>query len=214
MQIASWGSHTFEVGPGLIRSFTGLTVRGGAEVDEKVSSNQKYVERKAGNAHEITLTAILNAYMGCDVRAEAMDFVEAARNCDEGYFYVGGKKLLNEMLRLTEATVSEIELDPNGNWVHAQVQLTLKQSEKGDAKGNGSATQSASSKKSSGGTKSSGSTASASTGKNEAAKSAAEAAAKGLKSVAEIIAKAKKASTSMKSGTTFTGKKLVQIAHE
>ena len=34
MQIGSWGNHTFEVNPVLIRSFTGLTIRGGAEVDE------------------------------------------------------------------------------------------------------------------------------------------------------------------------------------
>lgn len=142
MQIGSWGNHTFEVNPVLIRSFTGLTIRGGAEVDEKTSNNQKYVRRKAGNAHELTVTVILSAYMGCDVRAEAMSFVEDARNCKEGYFYIAGKKLLPETLMLTEAQVSEVELSPTGEMVHAQVQLTMKQSDKGDAKGSGSATQS------------------------------------------------------------------------
>lgn len=142
MQIGSWGNHTFEVNPVLIRSFTGLTIRGGAEVDEKTSNNQKYVRRKAGNAHELTVTVILSAYMGCDVRAEAMSFVEDARKCEEGYFYIAGKKLLPETLMLTEAQVSEVELSPTGEMVHAQVQLTMKQSDKGDAKGSGSATQS------------------------------------------------------------------------
>lgn len=149
MQIGSWGNHTFEVNPVLIRSFTGLTIRGGAEVDEKTSNNQKYVRRKAGNAHELTVTVILSAYMGCDVRAEAMSFVEDARNCEEGYFYIAGKKLLPETLMLTEAQVSEVELSPTGEMVHAQVQLTMKQSDKGNAKGSGSATQGKGNKKSS-----------------------------------------------------------------
>lgn len=152
MQIGSWGNHTFEVNPVLIRSFTGLTIRGGAEVDEKTSNNQKYVRRKAGNAHELTVTVILNAYMGCDVRAEAMSFVEDARNCEEGYFYIAGKKLLPETLMLTEAQVSEVELSPTGEMVHAQVQLTMKQSDKGDAKGSGSATQGKKNKKGTGNT--------------------------------------------------------------
>lgn len=149
MQIGSWGNHTFEVNPALIRSFTGLTIRGGAEVDEKTSNNQKYVQRKAGNAHELTVTVILSAYLGCDVREEAMAFVEDARNCEEGYFYIAGKKLLPEMLMLTEAQVSEVQLSPTGEMVHAQVQLTMKQSDKGDAKGSGSATQGKGNKKSS-----------------------------------------------------------------
>lgn len=141
MQIGNWGGHTFEVGPGLIRSFTGLTIRGSAEVEEKTSNNQKYVQRKAGNAHELTLTVVLSAYMGCDVRAEALAFVEDARNCEEDFFYIGGQKLLPETLMLTEATVSEVEIAPGGEMVRAQVQLTMKQSDKGDAKGDGSATQ-------------------------------------------------------------------------
>lgn len=158
MQIGSWGNHTFEVNPVLIRSFTGLTIRGGAEVDEKTSNNQKYVRRKAGNAHELTVTVILSAYMGCDVRAEAMSFVEDARKCEEGYFYIAGKKLLPETLMLTEAQVSEVQLSPSGEMVHAQVQLTMKQSDKGDAKGSGSATQSKGNKKNSGNSGSSGTT--------------------------------------------------------
>lgn len=152
MQIGSWGNHTFEVNPALIRSFTGLTIRGGAEVDEKTSNNQKYVQRKAGNAHELTVTVILSAYLGCDVREEAMAFIEDARNCEEGYFYIAGKKLLPETLMLTEAQVSEVELSPSGEMVHAQVQLTMKQSDKGDAKGSGSATQGKGNKKGTGNT--------------------------------------------------------------
>lgn len=203
MQIGSWGNHTFEVNPVLIRSFTGLTIRGGAEVDEKTSNNQKYVRRKAGNAHELTVTVILNAYMGCDVRAEAMSFVEDARNCVEGYFYIAGKKLLPETLMLTEAQVSEVELSPTGEMVHAQVQLTMKQSDKGDAKGSGSATQSKKNKKGTGNTST----------KAEQKENAKEVMKGKLKSVEEIRKKAWRLSGTAKT-TLSTGRTLLsQIAY-
>lgn len=198
MQIGSWGNHTFEVNPVLIRSFTGLTIRGGAEVDEKTSNNQKYVRRKAGNAHELTVTVILNAYMGCDVRAEAMSFVEDARNCEEGYFYIAGKKLLPETLMLTEAQVSEVELSPTGEMVHAQVQLTMQQSEKGDAKGSGSATQSKKNKKGTGNTST----------KAEQKENAKEVMKGKLKSVEEIRKKAWRLSGTAKT-TLSTGRTLL-----
>lgn len=198
MQIGSWGNHTFEVNPVLIRSFTGLTIRGGAEVDEKTSNNQKYVRRKAGNAHELTVTVILSAYMGCDVRAEAMSFVEDARNCEEGYFYIAGKKLLPETLMLTEAQVSEVELSPTGEMVHAQVQLTMKQSDKGDAKGSGSATQSKKNKKGTGNTST----------KAEQKENAKEVMKGKLKSVEEIRKKAWRLSGTAKT-TLSTGRTLL-----
>ena len=197
MQIGSWGNHTFEVNPVLIRSFTGLTIRGGAEVDEKTSNNQKYVRRKAGNAHELTVTVILSAYMGCDVRAEAMSFVEDARNCEEGYFYIAGKKLLPEPLMLTEAQVSEVELSPTGEMVHAQVQLTMQQSEKGDAKGSGSATQRKKNKKGTGNTST----------KAEQKENAKEVMKGKLKSVEEIRKKAWRLSGTAKT-TLSTGRTL------
>lgn len=203
MQIGSWGNHTFEVNPVLIRSFTGLTIRGGAEVDEKTSNNQKYVRRKAGNAHELTVTVILNAYMGCDVRAEAMSFVEDARNCEEGYFYIAGKKLLPEPLMLTEAQVSEVELSPTGEMVHAQVQLTMQQSDKGDAKGSGSATQSKKNKKGTGNTST----------KAEQKENAKEVMKGKLKSVEELKKKAWRLSGTAKT-TLSTGRTLFsQIAY-
>lgn len=203
MQIGSWGNHTFEVNPVLIRSFTGLTIRGGAEVDEKTSNNQKYVRRKAGNAHELTVTVILSAYMGCDVRAEAMSFIEDARNCEEGYFYIAGKKLLPEPLMLTEAQVSEVELSPTGEMVHAQVQLTMQQSDKGDAKGSGSATQGKGNKKGTGNTST----------KAEQKENAKEVMKGKLKSVEELKKKAWRLSGTAKT-TLSTGRTLFsQIAY-
>ena len=208
MEIASWGGHRFEVRPGLIRSFTEMTLRGSAETEEKVSDNQKYVERKAGNGWEMTLTAVLSAYLGCSVRDEAIAFANDAKESRSEYFYMAGKKLVPEKLMLTEATVQDVEVAPDGVWVRANVQLILKQAEKGEGGGTGSASNSTSTKK----TGSSSGSASASTAesKKESAKEKAKAAV--LKTRNLLIAKARAASESK---ITYSGKSnLVMIAHE
>ena len=147
MEIASWGGHRFEVRPGLIRSFTEMTLRGSAEIEEKVSDNQKYVERKAGNGWELTITAVLSAYLGCSVREEALEFANDAKDSRAEYFYMAGKKLVPEKLMLTEASVQDVEIAPNGQWVRANVQLVFKQAERGEGGGTGTASNSTGTKK-------------------------------------------------------------------
>lgn len=75
-EIASWNGHSFTVSPKLIRGFTGLTIKGSSETEDKTSGGQKYVSRKNSNPSEITLTAELNALTGCDVKNEALKFVD------------------------------------------------------------------------------------------------------------------------------------------
>lgn len=129
-EIARWNGHKFEVGSGLIRGFTGLSVKGSSETEDKTSDKQKYVSRKNGKPNEITLTAILNAATGCDVKKEAMDFVNEARAGNKDYFYVATKKLCTCQVMLTEATVKEIAMTNKGVWTRAEVTLTLKQCDK------------------------------------------------------------------------------------
>ena len=93
-EIASWNGHSFTVSPKLIRGFTGLTIKGSSETEDKTSDGQKYVSRKNSNPSEITLTAELNALTGCDVKNEALKFVDEARSGAKNYFYMGGKKLI------------------------------------------------------------------------------------------------------------------------
>ena len=47
-EVGKWNSHTFVVSPNVIRSFTGLTIKGSSETEDKESGNQKYVSRKNG----------------------------------------------------------------------------------------------------------------------------------------------------------------------
>lgn len=144
-EIASWNGHSFTVSSNLIRGFTGLTIKGSSETENKTSSSQNYVSRKNGNPSEIGLTADLNAFTGCDVKNEALKFVDEARNGAKGYFYMGGKKLIACQLMLTEASVSETTIAPNGTWISCKVKLTMKQCAKYD----GTSSSSSSSKKTS-----------------------------------------------------------------
>lgn len=131
-EIASWNGHSFTVSPKLIRGFTGLTIKGSSETEDKTSDGQKYVSRKNSNPSEITLTAELNALTGCDVKNEALKFVDEARSGAKNYFYMGGKKLITCQLMLTEASVSETTIAPNGTWISCKVKLTMKQCAKYD----------------------------------------------------------------------------------
>ena len=90
-EIASWNGHSFSVSPKLIRSFTGLTIKGSSETEDKTSDGQKYVSRKNSNPSEISLTAELNAFTGCNVQNEALKFVEEAQAGATNYLYMGGK---------------------------------------------------------------------------------------------------------------------------
>ncbi len=148
-EIASWNGHSFTVSPKLIRSFTGLTIKGSSDTEDKTSDGQKYVSRKNSNPYEIALTAELNALTGCDVKAEALKFVEEALAGAKNYFYMDGKKLITCQLMLTEASVSETTIASNGTWISCKVNLTMKQCAKCDRSSNSSSSKKSSIKKTS-----------------------------------------------------------------
>jgi len=126
-EIARWNNHAFKVDKKSIRGFTNLQIKGSTETEDKVGSNQKFVSRKNSKATEITLTAVLNASMGCDVRKEAMQFVAEAYAGNKDFFYIGKSKLATYKLMLTDATVKNVVISPKGKWLSADVALTLKQ---------------------------------------------------------------------------------------
>lgn len=128
--IGSWNGFRFEVSPTVVRGFTGLTIKGGSETEDKVSEKQKYVQRMNSAATEISLSVYLNAYIGCNVRDEANGFITAAMEGAQNYFYVGGKKLVVCKLMLVQAEIAEIELAPSGAWIACKINLTMKQCEK------------------------------------------------------------------------------------
>ena len=127
-EIGRWNGHQFIVSPALIYSFTDLTIKGSSELQSKDDSEQGYVSRKGSNPIEVTLTVRLNAMTGCDVRKEAMAFVDDASNGSRDHFYVGNSKLVSSILMLTDAQVKEVEIAGDGKtWVRADVALTMKQ---------------------------------------------------------------------------------------
>ena len=136
-EIGRWNGHKFEVSSSLIRSFTGLQIKGSSETEDKESGNQKYVSRKNGKPVEVSFTIHLNARFGCDVRSEAMSLVSEAIAGKKDYFYVGNKKLVTCQLMLTDATVKEIGLINKGTWTQADVQVTMKQCSKNDGNSGG-----------------------------------------------------------------------------
>lgn len=150
-EIGKWNGHKFVVSSKLIRGFTGLQIKGSSELKSAKDSGQGKVKRKGANPTEISMTIKLNAFVGIDVRKEAMAFVKEARAGKKGYFYIGKKKLVSCKLMLTEATVKEVEISIGGKWTSAEVLVTMKQCNKG-----GKSSSSSSSNKS-GGSSSSGS---------------------------------------------------------
>jgi hypothetical protein len=134
-QVGRWNGHKFEVSPSKIYSFSDLTIKGEMEAKDVKKSKAGYVSRKSGKPTEVSLTVKLNAYTGCDVRAEALKFVTEARAGKKDYFYVGSKKLVTCKLILTSATVSNPVISASGKWVSADVKMTMKQCGKGDGDG-------------------------------------------------------------------------------
>lgn len=137
-EVGRWNEHIFSVSPNVIRSFSDLSIRGAADTEDKSTGNQKYVSYKNGKAAEISMTALLSALTGNDVREEAMAFVDEARRGCAGYFYLDGKKLVTCPLMLVEASVSETEISSANQWIGCKVKLTFKQSGKYDGESGGS----------------------------------------------------------------------------
>lgn len=132
-EIGRWGGQKFEVKSGYVQGFTGLSIKGSSETEDKESGSEKYVSRKNGKPTEIGLTVHLNALTGCkNVRDTAMWFVNQARAGKKDYFYIKDGKLVPCQVMLTEASVKEIEMTNKGDWIMCDVQLTLKQCTKWD----------------------------------------------------------------------------------
>lgn len=134
-QIGNWNGHVFEVSDRLIRGFTELSIQGGCETTEKNTNEQKYVERKYGNAQSISLVVGLNALLGVnDVQGEAMQFVAEAEAGATAYFYLGSRKLVSCQMMLTRADVVEVVTAPGrgDRWISCNVRLTLTQASDND----------------------------------------------------------------------------------
>lgn len=126
-EIARWGGHVFEVSPKVIRSFIDLQIKGSCETEQN-EDGDKFEKRKGSLPMEVSFTVILNALAGVDVRNEAMSLVDQAAAGKADYIYVGAYKLVPCRMMLTEATVAEVQIAPNGTWIAASVMVIMRQS--------------------------------------------------------------------------------------
>ena len=127
MEMGRWGDYKFAVSARLIRSFSGLTVKGQAETEDKSDAGQKYVSYKNGKPHEISMSVILHSALGVDAREEAMAFVSDAAAGKSDFLYIANKKLVPCKVMLTSAEVTDTAFTPKGQWISCKVKLTFKQ---------------------------------------------------------------------------------------
>lgn len=128
--IGQYGGWTFEIRANYMRPFKNFQIVSECETEDKTADAQKYVSAKNGKPIQITTTVTLNAYLGANVRGDAIGLIDAAQRSYQGYFYIQSKKLFPFMLMLTRASIKNFVLSPNGQWIACDIDLTLKQSSK------------------------------------------------------------------------------------
>lgn len=128
--IGQYGGWTFEIRANYMRPFKDFQIVSECETEDKTADAQKYVSAKNGKPIQITTTVTLNAYLGANVRGDAIGLIDAAQRSYQGYFYIQSKKLFPFMLMLTRASIKNFVLSPNGQWIACDIDLTLKQSSK------------------------------------------------------------------------------------
>ncbi|MBQ8708524.1 MAG: hypothetical protein IJ523_10595 [Succinivibrionaceae bacterium] len=231
MDIIKWSDIAFYAKPTSVRGVRDINISVSSETEDSTVENEKFVKRKNANGYQVTMKAILNAFMGEKVQATAIKLTEAARAGKTGYLYCAGAKLFPNNFMLTNASISNIQLAPNGTWTHCEVSLTLKQCSKYDGTttpkpavptynydysyGGYTTTSKTSSKKTSTkttSTKTSTKTTSAKTSTSSIlvkagnyAKSAINTIKSKISSASSIIAAAKKATTTVKTTSTGSG---------
>lgn len=127
LEVARWSNHKWIISSHEIRSIRDIHITGSSDVEKSDDNDQGYYSYKGSNPTEVTMTAILNAHTGNDVRKEVESFIMDAKKGVNDYIYVGYKKLFSCTMILTNASAKKIELAPNTTWVSAEVALTFMQ---------------------------------------------------------------------------------------
>ena len=131
--LLEWNGHQFYVTPTKVVGYKSLQITASCETEDETNGGNKYVKKKNDGGYEVKFTAILDKRLGVsDVRAIAMHLAEDARTGAKSYVYNNGSKLFTPQMMGTGATVKNIVTAPNGTWISAEVDMTLKQCSKGD----------------------------------------------------------------------------------
>lgn len=126
--IAQFGELKFEISSSTALLFEKLKLSAECETEEQTNNSQQYVSAKNGKPVQVSLSIILNAALGIDVKVRATEILNAAQRSTQGYFYAGGAKVFPFKLMMTKADTEEITIDPSGRWVSTKINVTLKQS--------------------------------------------------------------------------------------
>lgn len=154
--LAEWNGHRFEVTPYAVRGFGDLQISGSCKTSDTNKSftvkvpaldrkGQRQYDKKGnlktknethknffkkfsnGQPIDLSFSAYLHTQLGCDVRNEAMDWINDAEKGAKGYLYIDGHKIVTCEMMLTKANVTEVKIAANGWWLSATVQLTMVQ---------------------------------------------------------------------------------------
>lgn len=124
------GGISFFVNANEIRGIKDISISSSVETEDQTKSKEKYIKKKNTGSYQLTLTAVLNAALGVDVREVALKITEAARKGSTGYFYTVGSKLFPSKFMCTDAKISGFEMTGTGVWKYCEVSMTLKQCSK------------------------------------------------------------------------------------
>lgn len=113
-----------------IRGVKDINISASLDTEDQEADGEKYTKKKNAGSYQITLTAVLNAALGVDVKTVAIAMTEAARQGKSGYFYMSTKKLFPSSFMATDAKITNLRLTRSGKWSYAEVEFTLKQASK------------------------------------------------------------------------------------
>lgn len=126
--MAKWGPIRFETVSNAALLFEDFKVSAESETEDKTASQQKYVSRKNGKAAEISMTILLSAAFGIDVKTATSVILNAAQKGETDWLYMGSEKLFPFKLMLTKAETESVEISASGFWTSAKMSVTFKQS--------------------------------------------------------------------------------------
>lgn len=141
-----------QVKSGYMLSYKNLTMNGQCVTEEKTVGNEKFVAMTGIGPMGLSLTAVLDARTGADVYGLATHYLGVAHNGKTGKIYFAKYGQLYPFTwMMTNAEISEYQVNPNGQWIHAEVKMTFKQASKWDGSTNEATAAAAETSKSSGG---------------------------------------------------------------
>lgn len=128
--IVKWDDVEFGLFGNQVYGIEDLSITGSCETEEHKEVTEKYVKSTASAPYEISMTGILDAQLGADVKKTALRLTEAARLSEKGYFYTGDSKLFACRFMMLSAEICDINMNPKGAWLSCKVKMKLKQCDK------------------------------------------------------------------------------------